>query len=378
MSKTKKMLLFSGVAAAAIGMAASMTTALADPPAGVTPKNNAIVGTGSDTTQLVLDQLSADWRKNHASAARQWYSFDATGSATIQEKVGCDPNRTRPNGSGAGIAELEANLRPSGTTGYWCVDYARSSRARQSTAPADPNTIIFLPFAIDGVTWSADKLTGTTHAPTSLTPAQLGAIYNCDGSTLPGGHSGPVTWKELGGSSSHQVIPVIPQSSSGTRSFFLKSIGVTTPGSCVVPTDNSVEENEGTNAIFQNTATAPDIIFPYSIAVYLAQTIHNHGTDQNNPGPLVLRQINKVTPTSGSGTSKKINANFPVLRKVYNVVRNAAKNPATAQTVPSYLQGIFGDGSGGTGWICTSVPGKADIQSFGFLPMSGGLCGKAE
>jgi hypothetical protein len=53
----RKLLVAGGVAAAAISMTATMaTTAVADPPSGVTPAYIDIVGTGSDTTQLVIDQ----------------------------------------------------------------------------------------------------------------------------------------------------------------------------------------------------------------------------------------------------------------------------------------------------------------------------------
>jgi ABC-type phosphate transport system substrate-binding protein len=357
-SKTKKLLVFGGIAAAAISMAATATTALADPPSGTIPANTDIVGTGSDTTQFVIDQAASDYDATHTTGP-QWYSFDAVGSPTIQEKAGCDPNRTRPNGSGAGIAELEANLQPSGDTTDYCVDFARSSSSRSAT---DPTSIIYLPFGIDGVTWSADTYAGKTNAVGSLTTADLNAIYSCDDSAL-GGSGNPVTWNEVGGKSKAAVVPVIPQSSSGTRKFFLKEIGVTTLGSCVQGQDNSVEENEGTAPIFQSS-DAPNIVFPYSIAVYLAQTQYGHGAGMQ--GTQVLRKVNGKAPTVGTAPNKKINSGFPYLREVNNVVRNAATsgNPV----VPQYLRPIFGNGTKNTGWLCTNATAKADVKSYGFLP----------
>ncbi len=365
MSKIQKMLAVGGVVATTAVCVAS--AAVADPPKGVTPPHKSIVGTGSDTTQLVVDAFSTAYNKTNPTT--KMYSFDAVGSATITEKSGCTAI-TRPNGSSAGITELEAGTRPSGDTTDHCADFARSSRAR--TAGTDPGSILFVPFAIDGVTWSADNFTGSTHATPNLSTQQLTAIYSCDASILNSKLSGPVTWKEVGGTSTDQIIPVIPQSSSGTRKFFLTQIGVTTLGSCVQGQDDSVEENEGANAIFKKTSTAPDIVFPYSVAVYLAQSQGGHGT--GTQGKQLLRNINHVAPTTGTAPHKTINSTFPYLREVYNVLRNSSTNGG--QTIPKYLRPLFGNGTPGTGWICKSTTAKSLIQSFGFLPTS--RCGSTE
>lgn len=371
MSKIRTTLIAGGVFAAAIGALA--TSAVADPPSGVTPTHLAIVGTGSDTTQFTVDAFSSAFNKT--KPARKMYSYDAvnpvSGSTvtTIPEKRGCGP-RTRPNGSSAGIAELEANLHPKNDSADYCVDFARSSRGR--TAGIDPSSILFLPFAIDGVTWSADKSTGHSNATLSLSTHQLNAIYSCDASTLNSANSGPVTWKEVGGTSTDQIVPVIPQSSSGTRKFFLQEIGVSTLGQCVKGQDDTVEENEGTNDIFRDPTLAPDIVFPYSVAVYLAQSQSGHGA--GDQGKQILRQVNHANALVGKTGSKTINPNFPYLREVYNVVRNTSKNGD--QVVPKYLRPLFGNGTAGTGWVCTSKAAKSIIKSYGFLPTS--RCGAAE
>ena len=366
MSKIQKLLATSGVVAVA-ALGAAGATAVADPPKGITPIHKSIVGTGSDTTQLVVDAFSVAYNKT--KPAMKMYSFDAVGSATIREKYGCG-SRTRPNGSSAGIAELEANLRPSGDTTDHCVDFARSSRGR--TAGTDPSSILFIPFAIDGVSWSADTFTGSTHATGNLSTTQLTAIYSCDASIINSHLSGPVNWKEVGGTSTDAIVPVIPQSSSGTRKFFLAQIGVSTLGSCVLGQDDSVEENEGTNAIFKNATLAPDIVFPYSAAVYLAQSQGGHGT--GTQGKQVLRSVNHVAPLTGKAPTRQINATFPYLREVYNVVRNQSNNGG--QTVPKYLRPLLGNGTPGTGWICTSTTAKSLIKSYGFLPTN--RCGSTE
>lgn len=363
--------------AAGVLAAALAGTALADPPSGVTPAKTDIVGAGSDTTQLVLDQLTTDYNSSHA--APKAYSFDAVGSTTITPKAGCAAI-TRPNGSGAGIAALKANARPTGDTKDYCIDFARSSRTTQA---GDGTGLDFIRYAQDAVTWSAANTTAKpTHAPVSLSDQELRAIYSCDSTLLPTQenlHTGPVTWNEVGGTGSNAVVPVIPQSSSGTRAFFLKAINVTTLGSCVQGTDNSVEENEGTNAIFSGTKSQ-DIVFPYSVAVYLAQSVHNHGA--GTQGNQVLRSAEQanastgkgaaIAPTTGTGASTKINAALgaaALTRFVYNVVRD---NGASTH-VPTYLQPLFGKGDA-SGWLCSNATAKADITSYGFNTLSSG-CG---
>lgn len=353
--KVTKMIALAGATAAAVGL--SCGQAIADPPSGVVPAHTNIVGVGSDTTQFVVDKFSTDFNATHTSP--KVYSWDAVGTTPITTKLGCAAI-TRPNGSGAGITALKANARPSGDAADFCVDFARSSRGPQA---GDGTAIAFVAYAKDAVTWSANT---TTNATTSLTTVQLRAIYSCNAALLGTGKTGKVTWNEVGGTSTAAVVPVIPQSSSGTRAFFLSKIGVTTLGSCVVPTNNSVEENEGTNAIFKN-ANAANEVFPYSVAVYLAQTVHGHGA--GTQGTLKLHSVNGVAPTTGTGSATKINPAFPYSRSVYDVVRDNG----TASHVPTYLRVLVGAGNN-TGWICTNATAQADIVSFGFLSL-GANCG---
>jgi ABC-type phosphate transport system substrate-binding protein len=356
-------------ATAAVALAATVFAgaALADPPGGKTPHHTDIVGVGAQTTEDLQNQLAIDYNKRYPSGGRV-YSFDAEGSATIVEKKGCS-SQVRANGANAGISALEANLHPTGDASDFCVDYARGSRPRAQT---DPNSIVFIPFAVDAVTWTADKHTGKTNAPANLTTLQLHAIYSCDASLLGTGKTGPVKWNQVGGKGTAKVVPVIPPSTAGTRSFFLSMIGVTTLGSCVQGQDNSVEQNEGTNPIFTG-ASAQNVIFPYSVAVYLAQTEHGHGT--GDQGDLVLRSVDGNSPTIGTSPKATINVDFGYVRTVNNVVRNADSSGNTL-AVPSYLQRAFGNGTVGSGWLCKSTKGRSEIKSYGFLPYA--QCGELQ
>lgn len=336
----------SKLAVAAVGVAslASLASpALADPPNGVTPAKNSIVGVGSDTTEYFLDELALSY--DATSAVRKLYSWDATGSATITPKVGAQ-TITRPNGSSAGISALATY--PAST-----VDFARSSRAPKV---GDPTNLLFIKFAQDAVSWAANA---TTNAPASLTPTQLAAIYKCQ----------VTTWNQVGGTSSATIQPFLPQAGSGTRAFFETAIGITDAdlGSCV---NQTVQENEGTDP---QLAGNPDAMVPYSVAKWIAQVYHS-GPGQNTfgsdvHGTMKVKNINGLSPTKTNRTTGAvtINAKFvsSFLRYVYNVVR---QDTTQSSGIPKYLDTIFGS----TGYLCSK--GSTIIKNYGFLPI-GSLCG---
>jgi ABC-type phosphate transport system substrate-binding protein len=363
--------LFVAAAAAATVTATAMGPALADPPKGVTPKATDVVGVGSDTLEFLLDQFSFDYNRTHSTGAKL-YSWDALNPVTgltdnIVEKSGC-ASTPRPDGSSAGIAELAKNAK---TGTHFCVDFARSSRPRASTDPAKgPGGILFVALAKDAVTWAANS---TTNAPSSLTPAQLNGIYSC---TIR-------NWNQVGGKSG-TINAQLPQTSSGTRAFFLTAIGVTTPGSCV---GSTAEENEGINPVLKGANT----IFPYSIGKYIAEKFHSakclNSTCTGNPackptstqnrfgcdthGSMVLHKINGIAPTTGTGTSTVINSKFPsnFVRTVFDVVRWAK----TANNIPGYLQKFFDakntTGTGPvSGWACSNSIAHQDMINYGFKP----------
>jgi ABC-type phosphate transport system substrate-binding protein len=373
--------------------------ALADPPAGKTPRPTDVVGVGSDTIQNVMDQLSVAYNATHASG--KLYSFDAlnptTGAMgdTIQLKSGSSTcSIPRPDGSSAGISQLTTG---NGTTtgGQPCINFARSSRGRGST---DPNTISFIALAGDAVTVATQP---GSHAPANLiTTSVLTNIYNCT----------VTKWNQIPGNSggaSSTIVPMLPQNGSGTRSFFLGAIGVTTPGSCVSTSDtaqgsghlndNTLQENEGV-APSLNTNKA-NVIFPFSVAKYIAEKFHSascgtisqcntapnncHPTGTQNKfgcnthGTMNLSKINGTAPTVGSGGSTKVNPAFTptFTRIVYDVVVNPPG--VTTPTVPPSMAKYFGP----AGFTCTNTTAKNDLKKYGFLVLPAGTtaghCGAA-
>ena len=115
-------------------VAVSACPALADPPAGVTPRASDVVGVGSDAIQYLLDQFAHDYSKANPKAATLLYSWDPVNPVTrvagdsIVTKAGCTAI-PRPDGSSAGITALEANTVVPANPGDFCIDYAGASRA---------------------------------------------------------------------------------------------------------------------------------------------------------------------------------------------------------------------------------------------------------
>jgi ABC-type phosphate transport system substrate-binding protein len=389
--------LLAGGAAAAAVVALTAGPAMADPPSGTVPKATDAVGTGSNTTQYLLDALSASFNKSHGSAPKI-YSWDAVNPNSLQigdnivTKAGCTAI-PRPNGSGAGIAQLETNVRPKGNSTQFCQDYARSSRGRGTTDPAcATGGICFVALAGDAVTWAArSAASGGTNAPATLTPSQLAGIFECK----------ITNWSKVGGKSG-KIKAFLPQTSSGTLSFWLTALGggVTpiTPGACVSDDNNTLEENQGINPSLNNA----NAIFIYSVGAFLSQAFHSPkcinkdcspvksgppckpsaGQNQfgcNETGVLTLEKISGSNPTKPFPPAKSslINTGFPRLfqRTLFDVVRF---DPKTADHIPGpesgspggiNLERFFAAASAKTpGYFCTNSAAKTIIKDYGFLP----------
>jgi ABC-type phosphate transport system substrate-binding protein len=375
--RASRIIPLAGAAIAVLGL--GVGTAIADPSS--TPPAQSIVAVGSDTLTPTFDQFSTDY--NATTPTYPLYSWDATGTSPIETKnnTACS-NTTRPNGSGAGIDAVSTSPSfTSGGTSYQCMDIARSSRALASTDPTNMAQDII---AEDLISYS---YLPTGNLPSSLTPTDLKAIFSCNASLISSSDSGPVTENEIGGKGTDAVLPVIPQSSSGTRSTWLvNDLGLsnTSIASCVVngsytydSTAYPIEENEGTNPVFNpsDNSSAADVIFPYSGGDFVcyndtkACAATQFGTEFDS-GSLELGDVTSGTttyaPLTGTAPNQKINvAGFytDYDRSLYvDFVSTGAK-----PYVPTYLQALLGSDSKGTGWICKSGgTGLSDITEYGF------------
>jgi ABC-type phosphate transport system substrate-binding protein len=349
------------------------------------PPENSAIGLGAQTQQSLVDQFSGDYNATLTSSSQsRLYNWDAvnpvTGAEgdTITVKSGCT-SFPRPNGSSAGITQL-AKFAQTSDKKFFCDNWANSARPRGSTDPAyGPGGVAFVNLAGDAVTWATPQ---TTDAPASLTPTQLNQIYTCS----------VTNWSQVGGKNA-PIQPFLPQSGAGTLTFWLAAIGVTTPGPCVSNDSNTLEENEGVNSVLQT----PEAIWIYSVGDYIAQRYHSPactnsgctGTPPCAPAPgkdefscdqrgtYVVKEINGIAPTTGTGASTVINTAFPsaFLRTLFEVV---PYDSSTADHIPGSeagapggvdLENIFG----ASGWACTSATAKTDIKNYGFVPLS--TCG---
>ena len=375
--------------AAAFTAGAATVPALADPPAGVTPRAADVVGVGSDTMGYLLDQLAHDYDQAHPKAASLLYSWDETNPDTgvagdsVVTKAGCAAI-ARPDGSSAGIAALEANATDQSKPSDFCIDYAGSSRAPETSDPAcTTGGICFIQLAGDAVTWAArDAASGGTDAPASLTLTQLKDIYLCK----------ITNWDQAGGKNA-PIEPFLPQSSSGTTAFWLTALGggktPITPGPCVSSDGNQLQDNEGIDPALDS----PESIVPYSAGDYIAQVYRSapctvsactgsppcapagaqnlFGCDLH--GVLGLGEIGGTTPVlpwpppSPPCSTCKINPKFSgqFQRTLYVVVRYNAKTGG----LPAYLRKFFGPNP--NGFACTSATAKTDIKAYGFTPLLG-------
>ncbi len=277
------------VAAGAL-VAVASSTASADPTG--TPTFRPLAGVGSDTTQDVMNGLSNVVLVNGQKAIA---SYNATGSATVTTKdpastPGCTINR--PNGSGAGRTALLASLGANNG----CLDFSRSSSLNTS---ASSPSLTYVPFAVDAVSYA---ITASSSVPKTLGLADLKAIYTCDPAYVG---TGP----------NYTIKPILPQSGSGTRSFWETTMGITDTDvnnkvyPCIVNgTKNGQLIEEHTGTVLDDSS-----LVPFSVAQFTAQT------NDVAPDRRGRAQLGVIDGTY----AQLLNSNFAVKRDVYNVIPTA-------------------------------------------------------
>ncbi len=314
-----------GVAIAGFGVA---TAANAD------PVSDGYVIVGSDTLQDAVGAL-ANGFKNGSSTVRTsglgkyMASYDAFapgiagGIGTIQTKP-AGPSFPRPSGSGNGKDALIASFTGAewnisakslyvnaGLAGkYSIAGQIDASRSSSEGTPNASGTYSYLPFGQDAVAYAIKAGSGVSDTSiafaSSLTTSQLNAIYTNSSNTAISG-------------SSDVIVPRLPQSGSGTRSFWLSAIGVTgTPGAASNPGATTLPENNG--AVLNPGAGEIQII-PFSAASFIAQA--NGVAPANTTAGISLGSPNGVAPVTGtapnlSGVSSFYNSSYG--RTTYIVV----------------------------------------------------------
>ncbi|MFF2351813.1 substrate-binding domain-containing protein [Kitasatospora sp. NPDC058115] len=330
-----------GLAAAVCAAGLLAPAAAADPPPGTMPAATDLVGAGADTTQGFMNQTSADYDAAIIGTQPRLYSIDATGASPITTKTGATPI-ARPDGSLAGFNALVATTAAT-------LDYARTSRGPVSNINPQPYT--FVAFARDAVSWAA-KPGG--HAPANLTTAQLRDIYQCV----------VTTWNQIDPALANTTIkPVLPQATSDSRHAFLKALGggsaLLTPGACVT---TGPRGDRGTDPLLNDD----DVVFPYSVGLYVDQVYRGHGTAVESPGPLALRRIDGIAPVDASNNISSSFVATAYGHQLWHAFRTADYSAANSRGVA--LRSVFNS----SGWICGH---PAATVARGFLPLPAPGCG---
>lgn len=282
--KIKKPLIIGVVAGLALSTFAMVTPAFAD------PVTDGYVAVGSDTLQDSMNALTNGTKVTGSSVRVKDTSgtalgnFDAFGSAKIQTKSG-GPFFVRPAGSGNGREALIASITGGGWNGVDIagqVDIARSSSGPGNKTDA-AGDLAYVPYGRDAVSYAYN---GPAADLGSLTSQQLHDIY-----------AGTLT--HIGNT---DILPMIPQSGSGTRSFFLGAIGVSTLGSNVSSNDDTLAENDA------RVLTTVGQIVPFSAASWVAQA--NGAAPSTLTADTAMGSIDGVAAFTGTGSSLTPSATF--------------------------------------------------------------------
>jgi hypothetical protein len=395
--RTVRGLAVTGVVIAGVAsLALNQTQALADP--GVT-----YVAVGADVTQDFLNGWATALGGNlvgsynatnpqDLASLHQVITPVKTGNTTPANALPAEAcGFNRPNGSGEGVTAIRASLAgatgepattsatsspilgqavslTNGDTGSLpsnlpesnCVDIARSSSAPSSAnVDAAAGALIYIPFAVDGLTASigstARTIENVAGTGTEATPAtNLGALAGV-GFSLPGLKalyangddavansvtSGAGTcYAPIGGPDAATLLPAgvtcsstvavdlyVPPSGSGTLTFWAKQLGFSAtslPGwdFQTIQSDGGqtvadyvgqpVQQDNGTGVTVD-----PNGLFPFSVAQNISQhNGHNPRYDQ-----AVLLPVSGVNPETAGGALNVTAFPIQLLREVYNVV----------------------------------------------------------
>jgi len=345
--------------AAATGVAAVLLGGLvppvaqADPiPASGVSSFGELSGTGSDTTQDVMNGISLSLGRA-TNGLWKLASYDATWSAdatpptsnTIRTKSDGNTAIGRPNGSGDGLKSLAVSIgqyasytgtRFGGGTSTWASDgltndvigdiqFSRSSSG--PTIVAD-GVVSYVPFAKDAVGYaiSANSVmpaltVGSSSDAASVagvTPSSLWAIYNCSATriiTKTGATTKLVNdnYSLATGETSTRIRAYIPQSSSGTAKFWQGAAGAKFVNPTAANLYNCVERKKFVEGVDSNTFT--------SGADYTGIDVqeHNGSAIRNDPGAIMPFSIpNWVAMSKGlpGVTDRRFDAVLGVLNGV--------------------------------------------------------------
>ena len=273
----------------------------------------------------------------------------------------------RPNGSGAGIQALvlDANSSYEGLPAG-SIQIARASRLPKTLAGSGEADACGTGTACGGLhvyQIATDDLalahvSSGYDGPASLSTAELVKIYTCvytSWNQIPGNTGG----------SANTIHPLIPQSGSGTRNFFLADLqsanGGTaiTPGTCV----RNVQEHDPSG--IYTDPTPKDAIEPFSTGKltlinsgYFVNGVSNTANKAYQPNYL-------VAPTTG--TAPDGTAAYDSTRGLYLVIRQpdlGSTTPFQPGSALNYVKALITSGASAV----RSSAGQSEIAAAGFTP----------
>jgi hypothetical protein len=349
-----------------------------------------VVGVGSDTIQFAGDFLAdgstSDPGYNGTGNKWRMVNYDATGDAVGRALYNTDGSQFYsdspttagviragqnpveiPDGSTAGISALIVDSVGGGaykSLPTQSIQYARSSRLPKTgtgseTSLCDGNATGcggFNIYRMGTDTLQIAKDTAASNDTFNLTPTQLLNIYECN--------PGFTHWNDSGigngTGSSDLVVPIIPQSGSGTRNDFLASLasvngGVTpTPNTAVCVQTAQEHDPAGITAAHSfggSTPESADAIEPFSLA---RVNLINSGYFAN-----AGVAANQVSLVSGTGA-------YTLTRGMYFNVRHVDQ-ASTTKWQPGSTQNWVNALFGPSGFMASAFGGGADITDAGFV-----------
>ena len=344
--------------------------AQADPTSGVLYGD--LVGTGSDTTQDIMNGLSIALGTNPDTGKRYIASYDAApgtgaGSASgdcntandkITPQASGGPTFVRPNGSGNGRDTLRAAIGQAATAtvkSFACglsggasatlnatdiqgaVHFARSSSGPAAADTSSVGAVAYVPFAKDAVgvaVSSTSKIPALTFGTAAVNTAVGGvtgkvestlyAIYTCKATQVIVPNTGASfladdTYTVGLNETAHDLNVYIPQAGSGTRSFWIGKFNVTETNitnaaanaACLDATINGGPHDGEAVQEHSGLAVGSDdyAIVPFSVPQFVAQSNGVPGV-ASRVNNAVLRPIGGVNPTSGTAPTLSLNPTF--------------------------------------------------------------------
>jgi ABC-type phosphate transport system substrate-binding protein len=331
------------VAALTLGTAAP---AYADPSG---PKD--LNGAGSDTTQDVMTGVAGV-----VTNLGNWDAVPAGSNITIDGTT-----FARPIGSTEGVRALSSSIRgiafkgtvlPVGT-----LDWARSSALRSEAG----TELTYIPFARDAVTIAMNISSDFPKDVALGVSGQSTTLF-----TLRNIYLGTVTSFIDSAGNSVTIRPLLPQTGSGTRVYWVSTLGTTeaalAAGGRATDLSNTVQEHDGT------FLTRDGDIAPYSVGQWLAQSNNRVTNVVERRGQAILGSIDTVKPVIYNGTNIVTNPDFLPSRLVYNVVETRALTTGTPSATDLALRAAF---AGPTSAVCSA---GTQIALYGFATI-GAQCG---